>query len=578
MYLDGISHKCGFADCYSLNDEEVVIKLTTNKSVSAVNIVCEDPYVGGCMGASPWHGSPVPMEVTKELARSLVWEIVLKPRYKRIQYYFEIKSGDESVLLLEDGIHDVQVLNIKGYLFSYFKFGWMNSVDINRHPSWVENTFWYQIMPDRFCRVSDVKDPKFREWSDISNVTCDTLFGGNLEGVISKLEYIRSLGITGIYFTPFLHSSSSHKYNIKDYRNVDPDFGDNKTFKKLVDKAHSLGLKVIIDAVFNHSSREFFAWQDVLKNGKNSKYFDWYFINQDDFSGDAGTEDGRYYTFAFVTEMPKLNTNNPEVMEYFTNICKEWIDLWNIDGIRFDVGNEISHAFLKKLNKELKAYRKDLFLLGEIWTDSSSYMLGDEYDSVMNYPFLYALNNFFANKAYTAHDFKHMINYCYSMYQRQSNSVLFNFVDSHDIDRVCSRFKKYDIYIQQLTMLVTMPGSPCMYYGTEIAMEGEGDSNRNPMPWDDISRGEYDDKINIVRKLIALRNEHQAFRSEDIVWTEGDNRFISYIRKSGDEEIIVLLNATDESKSVSVSKDRILFDYRLQGDCLEAGGVLIVKK
>lgn len=578
MIVDGIFHKCGFTDCYSLNEDEVVIKLTTNKSVSAVNIVCEDPYIGGCTGTDPWQGSPRAMDVSYELKHSLVWEIILKPTYKRIQYYFEIISGDESVLLFEDGLHDRSIQSIKGYLYHYFKFGWMNAQDINRHPKWVEDIVWYQIMPDRFCRVSSESDPKFRQWSDIEGVTCDTLFGGNLEGVISRLEYIKSLGISGVYFTPIFQSGSSHKYNITDYRHVDPDFGDNETFRRLVEKAHSLGLKVMIDAVFNHSSRSFFAWQDVLKNGRNSRYFDWYFINSDDFGGESGTEDGRYYTFAYVTDMPKLNTNNPEVMDYFIQVCKEWIDNWNIDGIRFDVGNEISHAFLKKLNRELKLHRPDLFLLGEIWTDSAPYLLGDEYDSVMNYPFLYSLNNFYADPNASALDLKHKLNYCYSMYQRQTSSVLFNLIDSHDIDRVCSRFKDYDIYIQQLTMLLTMPGSPCIYYGTEIAMEGAGDGNRNPMPWESIDSGVFKDKINNLKQILSLRNEHKALLSDRIEWTDADDRFVCYTRSDGNEDIAVFVNAGVQVKSVDASSLEYLFAYKVKGSEINPGGVLVAKK
>lgn len=185
--------------------------------------------------------------------------------------------------------------------------------------------------------------------------------------------------------------------------------------------------------------------------------------------------------------MPKLDTSNPEVMDYFTKVCKDWIEMWNIDGIRFDVGNEISHAFIKKLHRELKAVKPDLFLLGEIWMDSTPYLLGDEYDSVMNYPFMQSLSNFFVDETLSSDDFMYMMNYCYSLYMKQVNQVVFNFLDSHDVDRAITRCGSYDKLIQQLSVLVTMPGSPCIYYGTEIALEGKNDpDNRRPMPWKDI--------------------------------------------------------------------------------------------
>ena len=578
MLVEGISHKCAFTDCYSLNEDELVINVKTNKSISKVVIVHADPYIFGCSGTDPWSGQPLELHIEKELSHELIWSVTLKPEFKRVQYYFEIYAGDELCYLFEDGVHDKDFMKKDNIIRHFYKFAWMNRADICTHPKWAEDIFWYQIFPDRFCKLDYEGNKQLNDWDDYKSLTRDSFYGGNLKGAMSKLEYLKDLGITGIYFTPLVTSTENHKYNISDYEHIDPDFGDNEYFRKLVEKAHSLGIKVMIDAVFNHSGRGFFAWQDVVKNGKNSKYYDWYFVKKDNFSFDGNTKDGRYYSFAFVDEMPKLDTSNPEVMDYFTKVCKDWIEMWNIDGIRFDVGNEISHAFIKKLHRELKAVKPDLFLLGEIWMDSTPYLLGDEYDSVMNYPFMQSLSNFFVDESLSSDDFMYMMNYCYSLYMKQVNQVVFNFLDSHDVDRAITRCGSYDKLIQQLSVLVTMPGSPCIYYGTEIALEGKNDPDiRRPMPWKDIENKVYDKTISTVKSLISLRKQHKACESQNITWHSEDGRFIKYEKHSADEVLKVYINAGNSPLDVTINNEQVLFSHLYDSSCLQKGGVIITK-
>ena len=178
-----------------------------------------------------------------------------------------------------------------------------------------------------------------------------------------------------------------------------------------------------------------------------------------------------FYSFAFTDVMPKLNTNNEEVIEYFCKVCEDWIRKFDIDGIRFDVGNEVSHRFLKWIREHLKVVKPDLYLLGEIWHDASQWLQGDEYDSVMNYPLLSGIHDFFFDKTMKKEEFEYMVNRCYTMYMQQNNDVLFNLLDSHGTERLMNRFHDLDKFYQQLAILFTLPGSPCIYYGTEIAME-----------------------------------------------------------------------------------------------------------
>lgn len=569
MNLQGIVHRCAYTDCYARNENELVINIRTNKDITAVNLIHEDPYINGVSGRRPWYGSRTSMQVSMELRDCLIWTSIVAPKFKRQQYYFEIICNDEKCNLLEDGLYTEDEMKMDGIMKQYFKYAWMNSSDLYQAPKWVEDTFWYQIVPDRFCNIPDASNKKqFSDWNDTENMKYNEVYGGNLRGIISKLTYLRDLGITGIYLTPIFESISDHKYNTTDYQRIDTDFGTEEIFKELVDTAHSMGIKVMIDAVFNHSGRDFFAWKDVVKNKRASQYYDWFFIQEDD----------SYFSFAFEAEMPKLNTNNGEVVNYFCQICKDWVEKWNIDGIRFDVGNEISHSFIKRIHRELKSINPDLFLLGEIWHDSIQWLQGDEYDSVMNYPFMESLNNFFVNKNLDAKDFMYIMNRCYSLYMSQVNRVLFNFLDSHDVGRIYSRCGNIDIFFQQLVILVTMPGTPCIYYGTEIAMDGKcGPYNRKPMPWEEIGRGKYNSIMEEMKSLIRIRKKYHALRSSEIQWKETKNRLIRYVRP-GDVTIEVIINAGEEQEPIDLQGQEMVFARGYVNNMLLSGGSLIVRR
>ena len=463
----------------------------------------------------------------------------------------------------------------------YFKFPGLDSADVFTPPAWVNETVWYQIMPDRFCRGSDApKRFPTRKWSDGKNIHFWDTYGGDLKGITEKLEYLRDLGITGIYMTPIFLSNSNHKYNTFSYETIDPDFGTEEELVALVDKAHSLGIRVMLDAVFNHCGTEFAPWQDAVKNGLESPYWDWFFINQWPLPKlGMKTEDGRYYSFAFGTMMPKLNTNNPEVIAYFQRICSRWVRDWHIDGIRFDVGNEVSHKFLKELGRSLKQVDPDVFLLGEIWHDSSSWLQGDEYDSVMNYPFMESLHNFWLDDQ-SSRELMYSMNRCLTLYPKQLNNVLFNFLDTHDTMRAVTRCGSVNTFFQQLAVLMTMPGSACIYYGTEIALPGGDDPDcRRPMPWDKIAEGKCDRALRDTKVLIEMRKAYPETRMGEIIWKHDDEkpRFVRYGRyvEGSDRVVGVYLNAQETSEKLNLT-GKVLFSRNLRGKTLMPGGVAIV--
>ena len=581
MNLAAISHRGVSPDLYALNSDEIVINIQTGKDITAVSVIHEDPFIGNATGFAAWDGIGEAMTITRELKHHYRWSITLRPKYKREQYYFSLTDGRETLYLFEDGFYTAAQANKPGRLRQYFRFAWLNPADVFTPPAWVGDTVWYQIMPDRFCR-GDLNTKRFplRKWEDPKNIHFWDFYGGDLKGITEKLPYLQELGITGIYMTPIFLSSSNHKYNTFSYDVIDPDFGTEEDLIALVDKAHTLGIRVMLDAVFNHSGTEFPQWQDVVENGPESPYWDWFFVQQWPLPKLIKGSKDKFHSFAFTGMMPKLNTTNPEVTAYCLERCRRWVENWNIDGIRFDVGNEVSHAFLQTLNAGLKAIKPDIFLLGEIWHDSLPWLQGNEYDSTMNYPLLECLHNFHLDKQ-DARELEFALNRAYSMYPEQLNQVLFNFLDTHDTMRVLNRCGgDKDAFFQQLTLLMTLPGSACIYYGTEIALEGGDDPDcRRPMPWHRIEQGEFDQEIRQVSELIRLRKAYPQLRRGHILWRHFSEvpRLVCYGRRI-DEDYVVAVYLNADSRPVSVLSENVLFSRGLKGGFLQSGGVAIVRQ
>ena len=581
MNFASIAHRGASPDAYALNESEIVLNLRTGKDIAAVSVIHDDPFAGGATGFAAWDGKAEPMAISRELKYHYIWTITLRPAYKREQYYFSLSDGKETYFLFEDGFYTPESAQKSGRLRQYFKFPWLNPSDVFTVPGWVGDTVWYQIMPDRFRR-GDSAPKRFplRRWEDPKNIHFWDFYGGDLKGITEKLPYLQELGITGIYMTPIFLSNSNHKYNTFSYDVIDPDFGTEEDLIALVDKAHSLGIRVMLDAVFNHSGTEFPQWQDVVEKGPESPYWDWFFVQQWPLPKLIRGAKDKFHSFAFTGMMPKLNTNNPEVVSFFRDRCLRWVRDWHIDGIRFDVGNEVSHAFLQALRSALKAENPDIFLLGEIWHDSLPFLLGNEYDSTMNYPFLQCLNNFYLD-GQDARELEFGLSRCYSMYPEQVNNVLFNFLDTHDTMRCLTRCGgNRDVFYQQLAMLMTLPGSACIYYGTEIAMEGGDDPDcRRPMPWHRIERGDCAEDFREAADLIRLRKAYPQLRRGQILWKHFDGvpRLVCYGRRI-DEDYVIAVYINADSQPVSVLADNVLYSRGMNAGFLAPGGVAVVRQ
>ena len=582
MEFTGVYHKTSEQMSYALNEDELVINLKTGYDVKQVFIHYGDPFEAGILGGNEkWTGKRKEIVYKKRLPHQIWWTTTLVPPYKRCKYYFELHTEDQVWYYLEDGFLTEEQINLEGRMLQCFIVPWMNPADVNRTPEWVNDTVWYQIFPDRFCNGTPEKmDPAITPWQT-GKVTNKERYGGNLEGIRKKLPYLRELGITGIYLNPIMEAESNHKYDTTDYTRIDPAFGDDRVMRALCREAHENGIRIMVDAVFNHCGRKFGPWLDVQEKGRDSAYADWFMIHDwENLNRHADTRDGRFFSFAFADGMPKLNTNNEEVISYFCKVCEDWVKKYDIDGIRFDVGNEVSHRFLKRIREHLKTLKPDIYLLGEIWHDASQWLQGDEYDSVMNYPLLSGIHDFFLDESLGKEEFEYMVNRCYTMYMQQNNNVMFNLLDSHDTERLMNRFHDLDLFYQQLAVLFTLPGSPCIYYGTEIAMEGGFDPDcRRCMPWDEIDSEENRKRISEMKKLIHMRRTEEACRSLHFHFPDQyeNRRCVEYIKLDAqNRKLEVVLNCSGEEVETEPGGD-ILFSRNYRDNILGPKGTLIRK-
>lgn len=580
MEFAGVYHKTSEQMSYPCNERELIINLKTGYDVKRVFLHQGDPFEAGILGGNEkWVGKREEICYKKRLKHQIWWTTTLVPPYKRCKYYFELHTDKEVWYYFEDGFLKEEQLHMEGRMLQCFIVPWMNQADINVTPDWVNDTVWYQIFPDRFCNGTPEKNGEdILPWRT-GPVTNQERFGGNLAGIRKRLSYLKELGINGIYLNPIMEAESNHKYDTRDYTKIDPYFGDNEEFALLVKEAHELGIRIMVDAVFNHCGRRFAQWLDVEEKGEKSEFADWFMIHDwNALKKQGDTRDGRFYSFAFNEYMPKLNTNNEEVIRYFSDICESWIRDFDIDGIRFDVGNEVSHRFLKRVRERVKSLKPDIYLLGEIWHDASQWLMGDEYDSVMNYPLMSGIHDFFLDKESTKEDFEYMVNRCYTMYMQQCNNVLFNLLDSHDTERLMNRLKNLNVFYQQLAVLFTMPGSPCIYYGTEIAMEGGHDPDcRRCMPWDEMDSEENRKCLEEMKKLISLRKTEKTFKSLYFHFpdTYREKRCVEYIKlDDAGNKIQVVLNCTKDSVD-ALDGGEILFARGYENGKLAPDGTLI---
>ncbi|MGG6432536.1 alpha-glycosidase [Anoxybacillus sp. D401a] len=536
MLKEAIYHRPKDAFAYAYDERTLHIRLRTKKDdVDAVFLLFGDPYI---WENGEWQFDKQPMQKSGCDALFDYWFIAVQPPYRRLRYGFELHDEENVLVYTEKGFYDKAPTDDTAY---YFCFPFLNRIDVFDAPSWVKDTVWYQIFPERFANGNPkLNPPNTLPWGSVEPTTT-SFFGGDFEGIIDHLDYLVELGINGIYFTPIFQAPSNHKYDTIDYFEIDPQFGDKQTFKRLVEECHKKGIRVMLDAVFNHSGYYFAPFQDVLKNGKKSRYKDWFHIREFPLQTEPIPN---YDTFAFVPEMPKLNTENREVKQYLLDVATYWIREFDIDGWRLDVANEVDHQFWREFRQAVKAIKPDVYILGEIWHDAMPWLRGDQFDAVMNYPFTNGALNYFAKGNVRASEFANTIIHVWHNYPQNVNEVAFNLLGSHDTPRILTQCNEQKEKVKLMfTFQLSFSGSPCIYYGDEIGLTGGQDPLcRKCMVWEKEKQDR--DLFAHVQTLISLRKQYRALRFGEfhVLETNDETNHIAYVKTYDDETIVCVLN------------------------------------
>jgi cyclomaltodextrinase / maltogenic alpha-amylase / neopullulanase len=450
-------------------------------------------------------------------------------------------------------------------------------------PDWVKDAVFYQIFPDRFARSKNVHKPSNLEAWD-GAPTSHGYKGGDLLGVVENIDYLSDLGITAIYLNPVFTSASNHRYHTHDYFQVDPILGGNAALRKLLDVAHARGIRVVLDGVFNHASRGFYQFNQVLENGSASPYLDWFYFSQ--FPVNAyGPGKPNYSAWWDLPALPKFNTNTPAVREFLWTVGRFWLE-FGIDGWRLDVPSEIDDdEFWREFRRQVKAVNPEAYICGEIWQEAQRWLQGDQFDSVMNYLFTRACLSFFIRHldittvqgtgyagqlkpGLDAAAFGTTISELLKLYPPEITNVQLNLLDSHDTARFLTSAENDDSALRLATLFqMCYPGAPCIYYGDEVGLAGHKDPDcRRSFPWE---QDKWNGPLrNFFKKAIRLRHMHPALRhgSYDQIFAQGT----AYVfgRSDGQEKLVVALNTGDTPVTLS----------HIANNAYLAGGTLLVER
>lgn len=474
-------------------------------------------------------------------------------------------------------------------------------------PSWVKDAIFYQIFPDRFAKSG--RNPSgslpFESWD--SPPTVHGFKGGDLYGVIEKLDYLQELGINAIYFNPIFASASNHRYHTFDYYNVDPLLGGNDALKKLLKEAHKRGMRVILDGVFNHASRGFWQFHHVLETGHCSPYRDWFYFDQDRLhekrhwgayptpeEQHAIKQEGSLRAIGYqgwwnLPALPKFRIETPAVREFLLEVAEYWIK-FGIDGWRLDVPGEINDdAFWQEFRNRVRAINPDAYIVGEIWHEAQRWLQGDQFDAVMNYLVTAAAIGFFGGQrvnmdvvnqcgglqhrvhpGMNAYGFANELDRLFNLYRWDITSAQLNLLDSHDMPRFlsCTNGDKDSLKLAWLFMF-TIPGAPCIYYGDEVGVDGGHDPYcRKSFPWDENNWDH--DLLEYAKACTALRTDHAALRRGEYKRIHAEGDVMVFMRSHNKENVTVAFNVSAEEKTVELAlekKHKVLFGKpRIEGN------------
>lgn len=437
-------------------------------------------------------------------------------------------------------------------------------------PAWVRDAVFYQIFPDRFAASDRVHKPgRLEPWE--SPPTTHGFKGGDLLGIVEHLDYLQELGITAIYLNPIFASASNHRYHTYDYFQVDPLLGGNEALAELLQAAHSRGIRVILDGVFNHASRGFWPFHHILECGPQSPYLDWFIIHDFPLHPYDEKKPANYAAWWDLRALPKLNVANPDTRAYLLDVAEHWIR-FGADGWRLDVPDEIDDPdFWRAFRRRVRAANPEAYTVGEIWKPAPEWLAGDRFDALMNYPLALTLLGFVAQntlrrdlrpggyrlRPFGARQTLARLTELFSLYHPHVVYSQLNLLDSHDTPRFLTMAGgDYSALHLAIFLVMTLPGAPCLFYGSEVGLEGGPDPDcRRAFPWD--RERWHHATWALTRRAIALRHEHAALRYGSFEPLYGHKGVLAFLRRGAGEAVLVVVNvgAEDTARAIPLPSD-----------------------
>ena len=392
---------------------------------------------------------------------------------------------------------------------------------------WYEESVFYQIYPLGFCGAP------FKN---------DGILENRILKVIDWIPHMKKLGINAIYFSP-VFESDTHGYNTRDYGLIDKRLGTNDDFKKVVDALHKEGIRVVLDGVFNHVGRGFWAFKDVQEKRWDSPFKDWFHIS---FEGNSNYNDGFWYEgWEGNYDLVKLNLRNPAVIDHILDKVNYWIDFFDIDGLRLDVAYCLDHEFLRRLREFTDSKKNDFFLLGEV--------LHGEYGRMLNDMHLHSLTNYQCYKGiYSSFNSANMFEIMHSLMRLFGpedwtvcrGAHLLSFADNHDVTRIASILNDERNLPLVYTLVYTMPGIPCVYYGSEWGTKARKEDG-DPALRACFEKPEWNSLTDHIAKLSEIKKDSRALNYGGLRIVVLTNKQCIFERNSGDQRVMVAINMDD---------------------------------
>ena len=566
-------------------------RVHTEKNISKLWLLLEDEDF-----------RPVELRKYAETDRFVFWGVQVEFRANVAKFSFAATTEDNLNLYLGTS-------GIANFISPSEKWIYDSSI-YQRHsiPDWVYGSVMYQIFPERFANGrSEINPENTVEWGSVP--TRLDFQGGDLYGVIDKLDHIESLGVNILYLNPIFLSGSTHKYDSWDHFKVDPTLGGDDGLRDLISNCHDRNIKVILDCSLNHVHPRHFAFQDIVKNGENSEYKNWFTIfdypvrlihrphlyantykvgwdgNEEEYKRylektfdetkvpvEVRDDDGpivepSYKAWWGVPDMPKVNFESKEARQWALDVTKHWIENFDIDGWRMDVAKELDFSFWKEFRDIAHKANKETLLISEIFGDTSQWLQGDRFDGTMNYSFREAMTDYFATKRINNKEFADSLANLYSMYSFEALSSCQNLLSSHDVKRFLNRCgNEEDGILGAIFLQATFPGIAGIYYGDEIGLGGADDPfNREPFPWH--SEESWNSTIlDYTKKLMNIKKSSSIFKYGRFELLDDNEQFVAFRRILKDESMLCIINRSKSNDDFNIISNAHSVNV-IHGDC-----------